>query len=169
MSPLGWRTLNSTPAAASTGQLPRVWMQKRRSSSGRCSSSAIRPRSAMEAGPRSSPTWPAWPRSSSVGWTPRLTVASRRPPPTPGILPPSAPRRRRWARPVQRRHNQPHRVLRIVRPSRVAQSYLDSVFVDAEYEPPRDSRRLHYLRGWSHEHSDEVFAGGARAGGSAGF
>ena len=27
-------------------------------------------------------------------------------------------------------------------------------------EPPRDSRRLHYLRGWSHEQIDEVFAGG---------
>src|SRR5207253_1174289 len=24
-------------------------------------------------------------------------------------------------------------------------------------EPPRDSRRLHYLRGWSHEQIDEVF------------
>jgi hypothetical protein len=34
-------------------------------------------------------------------------------------------------------------------------------------EPPRDSRRLHYLRGWSHEQIDEVFAGGPRAGRSA--
>jgi hypothetical protein len=24
-------------------------------------------------------------------------------------------------------------------------------------EPPRDSRRLHNLRGWSHEHIEEVF------------
>jgi len=36
-------------------------------------------------------------------------------------------------------------------------------------EPPRDSRRLHYLRGWSHEQSDEVCAGGPRAGSSAGL
>ena len=27
-------------------------------------------------------------------------------------------------------------------------------------EPPRDSRRLHFLRGWSHEHIEEVFPGG---------
>ena len=35
-------------------------------------------------------------------------------------------------------------------------------------EPPRDSRRLHYLRGWSHEQEDEVFAGGSRASRAAG-
>jgi hypothetical protein len=35
-------------------------------------------------------------------------------------------------------------------------------------EPPRDSRRLHFLRGWGHEQIDEVFAGGPRAGSSAG-
>ena len=38
-----------------------------------------------------------------------------------------------------------------------------------DLEPSRDSRRLHYLRGWSHEQEDEVFAGGPRAGGSAGL
>jgi hypothetical protein len=26
-----------------------------------------------------------------------------------------------------------------------------------EDEPPRDPRRLHFLRGWSHEHIEEVF------------
>ena len=26
-------------------------------------------------------------------------------------------------------------------------------------EPPRDSRRLQFLRGWSHENNNEVFAG----------
>jgi hypothetical protein len=35
-------------------------------------------------------------------------------------------------------------------------------------EPPRDSRRLHYLRGWSHEHIDEVFTGGPGASRSVG-
>ena len=29
----------------------------------------------------------------------------------------------------------------------------------AELEPPRDSRRLHFLRGWSHENNNEIFAG----------
>src|SRR5229473_3593723 len=33
-------------------------------------------------------------------------------------------------------------------------------------EPPRDSRRLHFLRGWSHEQIDGVFTGGSRAGGT---
>ena len=36
-------------------------------------------------------------------------------------------------------------------------------------EPPRDSRRLHFLRGWSHEHIEEVFPGSPGAGGSAGL
>ena len=35
-------------------------------------------------------------------------------------------------------------------------------------EPPRDSRRLHILRGWSDEQINEVFAGGSGAGCSAG-
>ena len=36
-------------------------------------------------------------------------------------------------------------------------------------EPPRDSRRLHFLRRWSHEYIKEIFAGSARACGSAGL
>ena len=34
----------------------------------------------VASGPRTSPMWPAWPRSSSAGWTPRWTDASTRPP-----------------------------------------------------------------------------------------
>src|SRR5262247_4017526 len=29
----------------------------------------------------------------------------------------------------------------------------------ARFEPPRDSRRLQFLRGWSHENNNEIFAG----------
>jgi hypothetical protein len=36
-------------------------------------------------------------------------------------------------------------------------------------EPPRDFRRLHFLRGWSHEHIEEVFPGGAGTGGADGL
>lgn len=36
-------------------------------------------------------------------------------------------------------------------------------------EPPRDSRRLRFLRGWSHEHIEEVFPRGSGAGGSVGL
>ena len=37
-------------------------------------------------------------------------------------------------------------------------------------EPPRDSRRLHLLTGWSHdEENTPVFPGGPRAGGPDGF
>jgi hypothetical protein len=32
-------------------------------------------------------------------------------------------------------------------------------------EPPRDSRRLHFLRGWSHGYIEEVFPGGPGASG----
>jgi putative transposase len=35
-------------------------------------------------------------------------------------------------------------------------------------EPPRDSRRLHFLRGWSDEHNKKVFPGSPRTGGSSG-
>jgi hypothetical protein len=31
-------------------------------------------------------------------------------------------------------------------------------------EPPRDSRRLQFLRGWSHENSIEIFTGVSRTG-----
>ena len=36
-------------------------------------------------------------------------------------------------------------------------------------EPPRDSRRLHFLRGWSYEHDEEVFPRSSGTGGSAGI
>jgi hypothetical protein len=36
-------------------------------------------------------------------------------------------------------------------------------------EPPRDSRRLHFLRGWSHEHIEQVFPRGSGAGGADGL
>jgi hypothetical protein len=35
-------------------------------------------------------------------------------------------------------------------------------------EPPRDSRRLQSLRGWSHEQTVKIFAGGPRTGGPDG-
>ena len=36
-------------------------------------------------------------------------------------------------------------------------------------EPPRDCRRLHFLRGWSHVEENEVFARGPGAGGPDGI
>ena len=41
--------------------------------------------------------------------------------------------------------------------------------VEGKFEPPRDSRRLHFLRGWSYEHNKEVFPGSPGAGGAAGI
>jgi carboxymethylenebutenolidase len=35
-------------------------------------------------------------------------------------------------------------------------------------EPPRFSRRLHFLRGWSHEQGEQIFAGSPWAGRAAG-
>jgi hypothetical protein len=32
---------------------------------------------------------------------------------------------------------------------------------DKDSEPPRDFRRVHFLRGWSNEQINEVFAGGS--------
>jgi hypothetical protein len=46
---------------------------------------------------------------------------------------------------------------------------LDNTNDSGSAEPPRDSRRLHFLRGWSHEHDEEVLTGGQGAGGSAGL
>src|SRR6266508_858267 len=39
---------------------------------------------------------------------------------------------------------------------------------EALAEPPRDSRRLQFLRGWSHENSTEIFTGVSRTGRPAG-
>ena len=36
-------------------------------------------------------------------------------------------------------------------------SWLRKFMCISNCEPPRDSRRLHILRGWSHEHIEEVF------------
>jgi hypothetical protein len=35
-------------------------------------------------------------------------------------------------------------------------------------EPPRDSRRLHHLRGWGHEYEEAIFTRGKGASGSIG-
>lgn len=39
----------------------------------------------------------------------------------------------------------------------------------AHFEPPRDSRRLHFLRGWSNEQKNEILPGDPGTGGSYGF
>jgi len=36
-------------------------------------------------------------------------------------------------------------------------------------EPPRDCRRLHFVRGWSHETAKQIFSGSKRASGSDGI
>ena len=41
--------------------------------------------------------------------------------------------------------------------------------VNSRAEPPRDSRRLHFLRGWSHEYIEEVFPGSPGTCGPAGL
>ena len=48
-------------------------------------------------------------------------------------------------------------------------SEFESVLVREESELPRVYRRLHFLRGWSHEQVSKVFTGSPGTGGPAGF
>jgi hypothetical protein len=43
------------------------------------------------------------------------------------------------------------------------------ILCDRNGEPPRLSRRLHFLRGWSYEQENEIFPGNTGAGGTAGI
>jgi putative transposase len=52
--------------------------------------------------------------------------------------------------------------------AKLARRWLARLGVQTLYEPPRDCRRLHRLRGWGHEHSEKILPGDAGAGRSAG-
>ena len=41
---------------------------------------------------------------------------------------------------------------------------VSSMWIEIDSEPPRVYRRLHFLRGWSYEQVNEIFAGSSRAG-----